>query len=153
MIRTIGQIGSHLPGAAGSAHGWIRFALAFFLTTFAWVRPAITSTLLPSQETDGLFSAQICRNRQVLSIIGSSIDAVLDTNAVLANGMQADDIRLEAVNAMQPAVLCSMTVAAKGVVETVTYAIRAEGNSFIIVLSGNKGSELFPSPITMKPAK
>jgi hypothetical protein len=40
--------------------------------------------------------------------------------------MQADDIRLEAVNSKQAAVLCSMTVAAKGLIETVTYVIRAE---------------------------
>jgi hypothetical protein len=46
--------------------------------------------------------------------------------SILAKGMQADDIRLEAVNSKQAAVLCSMTVAAKGLIETVTYVIRAE---------------------------
>jgi hypothetical protein len=67
--------------------------------------------------------------------------------------MQADNVRLEAVNANKAAVLCSMTVAAKGLVETVTYVIRAEGDSFIIVLSGNKGSKLLPTEITMRPAR
>ena len=132
---------------------WTRFAFAFFLTALACIKPTIADALLPSQDTDGLFTAQICQDREVLSIIGSSIDAVLHTKSVLAKGMQADDIRLEAVHATQRAVLCSMTVAAKGLVETVTYVIRAEGDSFIIVLSGNKGSRLFPDAITMRPAK
>jgi hypothetical protein len=139
-------------GFVRTAKAWIRFGVIVFITTLACTSPTISETLLPSQERDGFFTAKICQDRQVLSIIGSSIDAVLHTKSVLAKGMQADDIRLEAVNAKQSAVLCSMTVAAKGLIETVTYVIRAEGESFFIVLSGNKGSKLFPNEITMRPA-
>ena len=119
----------------------------------ASVVPAFSETLLPSQDTRDFFTAKICQDRYVLSIIGSSIDSVLNAKSVLAKGMQADDIRLEAVNAKDNAVLCSMTVAAKGVVETVTYVIAPEDKSFMIVLSGSKGSKLFPHDITMRPAK
>jgi hypothetical protein len=108
-------------------------------------------TLLPSQDVQGFYTAKTCQDRYVLSIIGSTIDAVLQTKSIIAKGMNADDIRLEAVNAKQNAVLCSMTVAARGLTETVTYVIRIEGESFVIVLSGNKGSKLFPREITMRP--
>jgi len=137
----------------GRTQVFIRFAVAIYVTALACIDSTIAETLLPSQDTAGFFTARICQDRQVLSIIGSSLDAVLHTKTVLAKGMQADDIRLEAVNANNGAVLCSITVAAKDLIETVTYVIRAEGDSFIIVLSGNKGSKLFPNEITMRPAK
>jgi hypothetical protein len=130
----------------------MRFGFTVCILTLACTTPTIAERLLPSQDGEGFFTAKICQDRQVLSIIGSSIDAVLHSKAVLAKGMQADDIRLEAVNAYQGAVLCSMTVAAKGLVETVTYVIRAERDSFFIVLSGSRGSKLFPNEITMRPA-
>jgi hypothetical protein len=135
-----------------TAEAWTGFGLCVFATILGCISSTMAQTLLPSQDIDGFFTVKICQDRQVLSIIGSSIDAVLHTKSVLAKGMQADDIRLEAVNTKQGAVLCSMTVAAKGVVETVTYVIRSEGDSFFIVLSGNKGSKLFPNEITMRPA-
>src|SRR5262245_56533520 len=122
-----------------SVDGWMRFGFAVCILTLACTNPTIAERLLPSQDREGFFTARICQDRQVLSIIGSAIDAVLHTKAVLAKGMQADDIRLEAVNAYESAVLCSMTVAAKGLAETVTYVIRAERDSFFIVLSGSRG--------------
>jgi hypothetical protein len=67
-------------------------------------------------------------------------------------GKNPDDIRLEAVNAKQNAVLCSMTVVARRMSETASYVIGAEGNSFSIVLTGAKGFRLFPEEITIRPS-
>jgi hypothetical protein len=139
-------------GVTGTLH--IRIALsvvALAVPLGAGANVARCETLLPSQDAEGFFTAKICQDRYVLSIIGSTIDALLQTKSVIAKGMNSDDIRLEAVNANQNAVLCSMTVAAKRLTETVTYVIKIEGTSFMIVLSGNKGSKLFPHEITMRP--
>jgi hypothetical protein len=140
-------------GVIGTRH--IKIAINFVALAVllgAGANAAQGETLLPSQDTEGFFTAKICQDRYVLSIIGSTIDALLQTKSVIAKGMDSDDIRLEAVNANQNAVLCSMTVAAKRLTETVTYVIRSEGTSFVIVLSGNKGSKLFPHEITMRPS-
>jgi hypothetical protein len=64
--------------------------------------------------------------------------------------MQADDIRLEAVSVDRRAVYCSITIAAKKVVEPVTYIVGPKDGSYLIVLGGN-GLRLFPQEITMKP--
>ena len=136
----------------GTLHA--RIALSFIVLAAllgAGANAGRCETLLPSQDAPGFFTAKVCQDRYVLSIIGSTIDALLQTKSVIAKGMDADDIRLEAVNANQNAVLCSMTVEAKKLTETVTYVIRIEGSSFIIVLSGNKGSKLFPHEITIRP--
>jgi hypothetical protein len=131
---------------------FIIFCLIIFTGWLTCSNTARCETLLPSQDLQGLFTAKTCQDRYVLSIIGSTIDAVLHTKSIIAKGMNADDIRLEAVNANQNAVLCSMTVAARGLTETVTYVIGIEGSSFVITLSGNRGSKLFPHEITMRPA-
>ena len=77
--------------------------------------------------------------------MASTIDAVLQTKSVLGKGLNSDDIRLEAVNAKQ-----KVTVIARKMTETVSYVIGAEGNSFSLVLTGPKGSKLFPEEITIR---
>jgi hypothetical protein len=128
------------------------FFVAVLLAVLIVPYPALARGLLPSQDTPDFYSAKICQDRDVLSIIGSTIDSILHTKSVLAKGMQADDIHLEAVNATQGAVLCSMTVTARGIAETVSYVIGVEDNSFLIVLNGQRGSKLFPNEVTMRPA-
>ena len=88
--------------------------------------------LLSSQDKSQFFTANICRDHYVLSIIASTIDAVLHTKSVVRK-----DIRLKAVNAKQNAVSCFMTGTTKGFMETVS----AEGNSFSIILGGKKSLE------------
>jgi hypothetical protein len=127
------------------------FFVAILLTILILPYPALAGVLLPSQNTPDFFTAKICQDREVLSVIESTIDSVLHTKSILAKGMQADDIHLEAVNATKGAVLCSMTVAAKGVTETVSYVVGVEDHSLLIVLSGERGSKLFPNEITMRP--
>lgn len=126
-------------------------SLMVLTTLVVGAKAAHCETRLPSQDVPGFFTAKICQDRYVLSIIGSTIDALLQTKSVIAKGMDSDDVRLEAVNANQNTVLCSMTIAAKGLTETVTYVIAIDGNSFSIVLSGNRGSKLFPHEITIRP--
>jgi hypothetical protein len=53
----------------------------------AGANPACWETLLPSQDAEGFFTAKICQDRYVLSIIGLTIDALLQTKSVIAKGM------------------------------------------------------------------
>ena len=101
----------------------------------------------PIQDISGFFTANICRDHYVLSIIASTIDAVLHTKSVVRK-----DIRLKAVNAKQNAVSCFMTVTTKGFMETVSYAIVAEDNSFSIILGGKKASKLVPEEMATRPS-
>jgi hypothetical protein len=63
-----------------------QIAFTVFLTTLTCTNPILAETLLPSQDTEGFFTANMCQDRQVLSIIGSSIDAVLHTKSILRKG-------------------------------------------------------------------
>jgi|PersoiStandDraft_1058852.scaffolds.fasta_scaffold66662_2 hypothetical protein len=117
------------------------------------INAAFSAPLLPSQDEANVFTVKICQDREVLSIIASSVEAILKTKVVIANGMQADDIHLDAVFVDQHAVYCSMTIAAKNVVEAVRFIIGPKDDSYLIVFGGNKGSRLFPKEVTMKPAR
>ena len=59
---------------------------------------------------------------------------------------------MDAVFVDHHAVYCSMTIAAKKIVEAVRFVIDPKDDSDLIVLGGNKGSRLFPKEITMRPA-
>lgn len=112
---------------------------------------ALSSPLLPSQEEPNIFSAQICRDRAVISIIKSSIDYLLKTKTAIAKGMQTDDIRLEEVMVDKRVMFCSMTISAKGITEVEQYVIGPTDDSYLIVFGGSKSSRLFPKEIPMRP--
>jgi hypothetical protein len=78
---------------------------------------AHAGALLPSQEEQDLVTVKTCRDHEVLSSLKAAIDRSLQANSVLARGMHAGDVHLEAVWIDRPAVICSTTVAAKGIRE------------------------------------
>jgi hypothetical protein len=112
---------------------------------------SFAASLLPSQEDPNVYAVSICQDRRVLSLIKSSIDRVLQTKTIIAKGMQADDIHLEAVFTTKGSVVCSMTVQAKGVSESVSYVIGPNDGSYLIVFGGDKGSKLFPESLRLRP--
>lgn len=68
-------------------------AFAFLLYAFN----AHGAMLLPSQEEPDLVTVKTCRDHEVLSSLKAAVDNSLHTNSLLARGMRANDIRLEAV--------------------------------------------------------
>ena len=113
---------------------------------------ANAATLLPSQEEHDLVTVKTCRDHEVLSSLKSAIDSSLQTSSVLARGMHASDVYLEAVWIDRPAVICSTTVAAKGIRERIVYTIALEGSSYVIKFGGEPGgSKLFPYQLEVRP--
>ena len=82
---------------------------------------AHASTLLPSQEEHDLVTIKTCRDHEFLTSLKAAIDSSLQASSVLARGMHAGDVHLEAVWIDQPAVICSTTVAANGIRERIVY--------------------------------
>ena len=74
---------------------------------------AHATTLLPSQEEHDLVTVKTCRDHEVLSSLKAAIDSSLQASSVLARGMHAGDVHLEAVWIDRPAVICSTTLAAR----------------------------------------
>jgi len=124
---------------------WAALFCAFQLSAHA-------ATLLPSQEEHDLVTVKICRDHEVLSSLKAAIDRSLQTSSVLARGMHASDVHLEAVWIDRPAVICSTTVAAKGVRERIVYTVALEGSSYVIKFGGAPGgSKLFPYQLEVRP--
>ena len=112
---------------------------------------ANAATLLPSQEEHDLVTVK-CRDHEVLSSLKAAIDSSLQTSSVLARGMHASDVYLEAVWIDRPAVICSTTVAAKGIRERIVYSVALEGSSYVIKFGGEPGgSKLFPYQLEVRP--
>ena len=66
--------------------------------------------------------------------------------------MRGGDVHLEAVWIDQPAVICSTTVAAKGISERIVYTVALEGSSYVIKFGGEPGgSKLFPYQLDVRP--
>ena len=66
--------------------------------------------------------------------------------------MRAGDVRLEAVWIDRPAVICSTTVAAKGIRQRIVYTVTLEGSSYVIKFGGEPGgSKLFPYQLEVRP--
>ena len=113
---------------------------------------AHAATLLPSQEEHGLVTVKTCRDHEVLSSLKAAIDSSLQTSSVLARGMHASDVHLEAVWIDRPTVICSTTVAAKGIRERIVYTVALEGSSYVIKFGGEPGgSKLFPYQLEVRP--
>ena len=113
---------------------------------------AHAATLLPSQEQQKLVTVETCRDREVLSTLQAAIDYSLQIRSVLAKGMRAEDINLEAIWIDPPAAICSISVAAKGVHERIIYTIAREGASFVIKFGGEPGGrKLFPDRLEVRP--
>jgi hypothetical protein len=113
---------------------------------------ANAATLLPSQEEHDLVTVKTCRDHEVLSSLKAAIDSSLQTSSVLARGMHASDVYLEAVWIDRPAVICSTTVAAKGIRERIVYTVALEGSSYVIKFGGEPGgSKLFPYQLEVRP--
>jgi hypothetical protein len=66
---------------------------------------AHATTLLPSQEEHDLATVKICRDHEVLTSLKAAIDRSLQARSVLARGMHAGDVHLEAVWIDRPAVV------------------------------------------------
>jgi hypothetical protein len=113
---------------------------------------AHAATLLPSQEEHDLVTIKTCRDHKVLSSLKAAIDSSLQTSSVLARGMRPSDIYLEAVWIDRPAIICSTTVAAKGIRERIVYTVVLEGASYVIKFGGEPGgSKLFPYQLEVRP--
>jgi hypothetical protein len=113
---------------------------------------AHAGALLPSQEEQDLVTVKTCRDHEVLTSLKSAIDSSLQASSVLARGMHAGDVHLEAVWIDRPAVICSTTVAAKGIRERIVYSIAVEGSSYVIKFGGEaEGSRLFPYQLEVRP--
>jgi hypothetical protein len=113
---------------------------------------AHATTLLPSQEEHDLVTVKTCRDHEVLSSLKAAIDRSLQASSVLARGMHAGDVHLEAVWIDQPAVICSTTVAANGIRERIVYTVALEGSSYVIKFGGEPGgSKLFPYQLEVRP--
>ena len=57
---------------------------------------AHAGALLPSQEEHDLVTVKTCRDHEVLSSLKAAIDSSLQASSVLARGMRAGDVHLEA---------------------------------------------------------
>ena len=113
---------------------------------------AHAAALLPSQEEEGSVTVKTCRDRGVLSSLKAAIDSSLKTTSVLARGMQARDIHLEAIWLSQPAVICSITVAARGLRERIIYTVAVDGAAYVIKFGGEPGDHrLFPDRLEVRP--
>ena len=108
--------------------------------------------LLPSQEDQDLITVKTCRDHEVLSSLKAAIDNSLRTSSTLASGMHPSNIHLEAISIDRPSVVCSTTVAAKGIRERIVYSIALEGSSYVIKFGGEAvGSKLFAYQLEVRP--
>jgi len=108
--------------------------------------------LLPSQEEHDLVTVKTCRDHELLTSLKAAIDRSLQARSVLARGMHAGDVHLEAVWIDRPAVICSTTVAANGIRERIVYTVSLEGSSYVIKFGGEPGgSKLFPYQLEVRP--
>ena len=108
--------------------------------------------LLPSQEDQDLITVKTCRDHEVLSSLKAAIDSSLRTSSTLASGMHPSNIHLEAISIDRPTVVCSTTVAAKGIRERIVYTVTLEGSSYIVKFGGDPGgSKLFPYQLEVRP--
>jgi hypothetical protein len=115
---------------------------------------AHATTLLPSQEEHDLVTVKTCRDHEVLTSLKAAIDRSLQARSVLARGMHAGDVHLEAVWIDRPAVICSTTVAANGIRERIVYTVALEGSSYVIKFGGEPGgSKLFPDRLEVRPLR
>ncbi len=113
---------------------------------------ADAAPLLPSQEDQDLITVKTCRDHEVLSSLKAAIDSSLRTSSTLASGMHPSNIHLEAISIDRPTVVCSTTVAAKGIRERIVYSIALEGSSYVIKFGGEaEGSKLFPYQLEVRP--
>ena len=113
---------------------------------------AHASTLSSSQKEHDLVTVKTCRDHEVLTSLKAAIDRSLQARSVLARGMHAGNVHLEAVWIDQPAVICSTTVSAKGIREQIVYTVALEGSSYVIKFGGEPGgSKLFPYQLEVRP--
>jgi len=113
---------------------------------------AHAGALLPSQEEQDLVTIKTCRDHEVLSSLKSAIDSSLQASSVLARGMHAGRCTLRSLWIDRPAVICSTTVAAKGIRERIVYTVALEGSSYVIKFGGEPGgSKLFPYQLEVRP--
>jgi hypothetical protein len=120
-------------------------ALLSFLTG-----PVLAANLLPSQSDPGLFTAKICQDPEVLSLVKAYTNAKLRGSTAIGKTMQADDTHLEAVLPAKNLVGCSIMISTSTVEDAVAYVVGPEHDSYKIVIGGDH-SKLFPSPGTIRP--
>ena len=139
--------------AIGLRYGMMRHLAVCAALFCAFQLSAHAGALLPSQEEQDLVTIKTCRDHEVLSSLKSAIDSSLQASSVLARGMHAGDVHLEALWIDRPAVICSTTVAAKGIRERIVYTVALEGSSYVIKFGGEpRGSKLFPYQLEVRPS-
>jgi hypothetical protein len=138
--------------AIGLRYGMMRHLAVWAALFCAFQISAHAGALLPSQEGQDLVTVKTCRDHEVLSSLKAAIDSSLQASSVLARGMHAGDVHLEAAWIDRPAVICSTTVAAKRIRERIVYTVALEGSSYIIKFGGEPaGSKLFPYQLEVRP--
>jgi len=101
----------------------------------------------------------MCRNHDVLSGILTTAIHILQTKVTVAGSdgpktpYDPDDVHLEAVSALgdgKGAIICSVTISAKGITERIAYAVGLSGtpgsyeNSWVIKFGGALHSNCLP---------
>ena len=130
----------------------MRHLIVYASVFCAFQLSAHAATLLPSQEKHDLVTVKTCRDHEVLSSLKAAIDSSLQSNSFLARGTHVSDVHLEAVWIDRPTVICSTTVAAKGIRERIVYTVALEGSSYVIKFGGEPGgSKLFPYQLEVRP--
>ena len=105
------------------------------------------TTLLPSQTEQGLYTAAICRDEQVLGLIKSYAEAAIANSRLIA---EPGRVHLEAVLPAKNLVGCSVLISTANLDETVGYVIGPEGGTYKIVIGGDY-SKLLPTSATLRP--
>jgi hypothetical protein len=105
-------------------HRMMRHSVIYAALFCAFQLSAHATTLLPSQEERDSVTVKTCRDHEVLSSLKAAIDTSLQTSSVLARGMHAGDVHLEAVWIDRSAVTCSTTVAAKGIRDSLANVVQ-----------------------------
>ena len=144
----------------------------FIVAALFWSCACFASPfLLPSQEKPNFFNRRMCRDHDVLSGILTAALQSLQTKVTVAGSdgkkrpYNPDDVHLEAVSVLgdgMGAIICSVTISAKGITERVAYAVGPEGapgaygNSWVIKFGGDLGPggggghKLFPEMIQVR---
>jgi hypothetical protein len=82
--------------AIGLRYGMMRHLAVCAALFCAFQLSAHAGAFLPSQEEQDLVTIKTCRDHEVLSSLKSAIDSSLQASSVLARGMHAGDVHLEA---------------------------------------------------------
>ena len=114
---------------------------------------AHAGALLPSQEEQDLVTIKTCRDHEVLSSLKSAIDSSLQASSVLARGMHAGDVHLEAFGSTGLPSFAPLQLLPRESAKRIVYTVALEGSSYVIKFGGEpRGSKLFPYQLEVRPS-